>query len=140
MEATYAKRHNVSINHSMTSSMKFTKEIKEAVLDADSKALGTNGPHGLNVVPVSSIRVENGQIWLVNYFMKKTLENILEDPQVALTCWKGMKGFQIKGKVEYQESGDIFAEVKDWVAETLPDRVVKGVLVIDPEETYSITP
>lgn len=110
------------------------------ILDADSKALATNGPHGLNVVPVSSVRVENGQIWLVNYFMEKTAENIVADPQVALTCWTGMAGYQVKGRVDYQEDGEIFNDVKAWVADTLPDRVVKGVLVIEPEEVYNIAP
>lgn len=120
--------------------MKFTTEVKQFLLQAESKALATNGPDGINVVPVSSVRVENDQIWLVNYFMEKTHENILTDSAVALTFWSGMAGYQVKGRVDYQESGDIFNDVKEWVAETLPDRVVKGVLVIDPEEVYDIAP
>jgi len=119
--------------------MEFTTEVQDMLLQAENKALATNGPHGLNVVPVSSVRVEDGNIWLVNYFMNKTHENILADSEVALTFWSGLTGYQVKGQVNYHEAGEFFDTVTEWIADTTPDRVVKGVLVIEPEEIHEIS-
>ncbi len=120
--------------------MEFSQKIADSLLAADSKALATNGSHGLNVVPVSSIRIVDGKIWLINYFFKKTLENILAQPDVALVGWKGFEGYQVHGTVEYVTDGELFEDAKEWVAERLPDRVVKGLLIITPKEVYDISP
>lgn len=58
--------------------------VKEFLLTANGKALATNGPNGLNVIPVSTIFTEGNNIVLVDYFMKKTLQNILENKNVSL--------------------------------------------------------
>lgn len=117
------------------------KHVEEFILSADSKALSTISSDGLlNVVPVSSVRVFDGKIVLVNYFMQKTLENIISNNQVAFVAWSKMIGYQIKGSVEYQNSGEIFEDVVSWIKETIPGRVVKGVLIINPNEVHDIAP
>ena len=80
--------------------MQLPQHIAEAILSAENKALATEGAHGINVVPVSTLRIVDGKIWLMNYFLGKTLENILMRPHVALACWKGLEGYQIKGAVQ----------------------------------------
>lgn len=120
--------------------MEFSQQVIDTVLEAESKALATTGSAGLNVVPVSTIYVVDGAVWLINYFFKKTLQNILETPTVSLVCWKGFVGYQIKGNVLYVTEGPSFEKAKTMVAETLPDRIVKGVLIITPEEVYDIAP
>lgn len=120
--------------------MELSQPVIDALLAADSKALATNGPHGLNVVPVSSIRIVDGKLWLINYFFNKTLDNIRANPRVALVGWKGFTGFQVRADVEYLEEGPLYEEAKKWVAETLPDRTVKGLLVLTPAEVYDIAP
>lgn len=120
--------------------MELSQTMIDVLLSADSKALATTGPRGLNVVPVSTIRVVNGNIWLINYFFKKTLENIQAEPLVALVGWRGFDGFQIKGNVRYTTEGHEFEEAKAWVAQTLPDRTVKGLLILTPECVYDISP
>lgn len=114
--------------------------MTDTLLSADSKALATTGPHGLNVVPVSTIRIVDGKIWLINYFFKKTLENILTDPSVSLVGWKGFDGFQVRASVVYVDKGAQFEEARKWVAQSLPDRVVKGLLILTPEFAYDISP
>ena len=120
--------------------MELSLQIIDAILHADSKALATTGKHGINVVPVSTVRIVDNKILLMNYFFKKTLDNILEQPKVALVCWKGFDGYQIKGTVKYMENGEEFEEAKVWVRENLPDRILKGLLVLKPEGIYSIAP
>lgn len=113
---------------------------REMVLNADSKALASYGTHGLNVVPVSTIRVLDDTIQLMNYFMGKTLENIHSEPKVSLTCWSGLTGCQIKGSVVYHESGDVFDEADAWITENVANRTLKGVLIITPLEVHTVTP
>lgn len=116
------------------------KNIEDFIVSADSKALATYGEGGLNVVPVSSLQVRNGNIWLINYFMEKTLANILSNDTVALVCWRKMMGYQIKGQVSYVTSGPEFDEAVSWIKSLLPDRVVKGLLVLTPKEIHDVSP
>lgn len=120
--------------------MKLSLEQIEQLLQSDSKALATSGKHGLNVVPVSTIRVVDGKILLMNYFLHKTLENILENPQIALSCWKGLKGCQVKGIVEYMDTGEVFEEARQWVQDNVSNRTLKGLMVITPESIYDVSP
>lgn len=120
--------------------MELTNEIIDLLLNADSKALATTGPNGLNVVPVSTIRIVDGKIWLMNYFFRKTIENIVADTRVSLVGWKGFDGYQVKGNILYVTEGPQFDDAKAWVAQNLRDRVVTGLLILTPESIYSISP
>lgn len=116
------------------------KHIEEFILSAEAKALATYANGKLNVVPVSSIKIMSGKIWLINYFMDKTLTNILKDGRVALVCWRKMMGYQIKGKVFYVTEGEDFDEAVKWIKSILPERVVKGLIVLTPEEIHDVSP
>ena len=120
--------------------MEFTQSVIDSLENADSKALATMGPQGLNVVPVSSIQIVGGKIWLFNYFLRKTLENILVEPNVSLVGWSGLAGFQVRAHAEYLTEGPEFEEAKKWVAERLPDRLLKGLLILTPDSIYDISP
>jgi len=112
-------------------------KITDFIMNAEAKALATFSPeYGLNVVPVSTITVKDEKIILMNYFMGKTLHNIKDNPTVSLACWKGLEGIQIKANVEYQNGGTLFEEMKQWIAETLPSRVLKGILILTPTEIF----
>ena len=121
--------------------MKIPENIKEVLLNADGKALGTSSYGKINVVPISTIKIVDDIIWLINYFMDKTLENILVNPEVSLTCWKKLVGYQIKAKVKYisDPNDNDLIQAKNFVAEILPDRIVKGLLILEPEEIFDIS-
>lgn len=121
-------------------SMELTQHVINSLLGAESKALATTGPEGLNVVPVSSIRIEGSDIWLFNYFMKKTLGNIRAEPTVALVGWSGLSGFQVRAHAEHITDGPRFEDAKRWVAERLPDRTLRSLLILTPETIYDISP
>ena len=114
-------------------------DIEKFIISADSKALATYG-QDINVVPVSSVKIVEGKIWLINYFMDKTLNNILINESVALVCWKKMMGYQIKGTVEYKTDGEDYTNAVAWIKELLPDRVVKGLLILTPKAIFDISP
>ncbi len=118
--------------------MNIPTSIIETILNSEAKALATLGDT-INVVPVSTIKVLDNQIILVNYFMGKTLENIQKNPKVAFTCWKGLAGCQIKATAKHVTEGPLLEDIKIWVKEILPDRIVRGLIVLEPEEVYDIS-
>jgi len=72
--------------------------------------------------------------------MGKKLSKIMENNKVAIVCWKKMEGYQIKGEAHYITSGADFDEAVRWIAEILPDRVVRGLIILTPSEIYDISP
>lgn len=115
-------------------------EWVEALLKAEGKALATySEEEGVSVVPVSSVRVIDGKVVMVNYFFGQTVRNIEENPDVALTFWSGLKGYRIKAMALHQIDGEVFNEVVRWIKETIPGRVVKGVLILTPVAVFDIS-
>ena len=115
--------------------------LTSCIENAEAKALATYGPADVNVVPVSMIKVQpDGSIWLFDFFMNKTVENIQANNAVALTCWSGMTGVQVKATTRYLTNGTEFTEAVAWVATQNPDRVVKGLLELTPTEVHDISP
>ncbi len=120
--------------------MKISEFCRDILQTADGKALGTYTPEtGVNVVPVSSLRLDGDTIVLVNYFFNKTLSNIEANPEVSLSAWKGLKGCQIKATAVYETEGERFDSVVQWIAETIPSRVVKGIIVLTPTKCYDVS-
>lgn len=120
--------------------MELPSKVVQTILQADSKALATSGKHGINVVPVSTVRVVGNKILLMNYFLHKTLENLLEEPWAAFACWKGLEGYQIKGTIEYIADGEQFEEAKRWIVENVANRTLLGLLIMTPQEVHNISP
>jgi uncharacterized protein len=121
--------------------MKISQYCRDILQTADAKALATySRGGGVNVVPVSSLRLDGDDtIILVNYFLNKTLANIQENSEVSLAAWKGLTGCQIKATAVYETAGDRFDSVVSWIAETIPGRIVQGVLVLTPTRCYDVS-
>jgi hypothetical protein len=115
------------------------ERIANILLSADGKALATHGKHGTNVVPVSSVTIVDGEVWLINYFMGKTVDHIEEGSTVALAFWKGFEGYQIRAEVAHHTEGPSFEKAKEWIAGILPDRTVRGLLILSPVDLYDVS-
>jgi predicted pyridoxine 5'-phosphate oxidase superfamily flavin-nucleotide-binding protein len=120
--------------------MKLKESVVDAIMNADAKALATCNIDEVNVVPVSTVRVVDDTIWLMNYFMGKTLENVYRNPRAALACWKGLQGIKVQGNVTVHADGALFVEAVAFVAAVAPTRVLKSVLVLTPTAIYDVTP
>lgn len=117
------------------------EKIHEIIRNAEAKALATTGPAGLNVVPLSMVKVnDDSTIWLFNFFMDKTVKNLAAEPFAALTCWSALRGVQIKGDAAYATSGTDFDAAAKWVTSQNPKRVIKGLIALVPTEIYDISP
>lgn len=119
--------------------MKINNQFKEAIEIATGKALATIGPDGVNVVPVSVVKVNEDSIFLYDFFMQKTAENIKDNSEVSLAVWNGLSGIQIKGHMRYQSGGEIFIKEEKEMQKQFPDRKLRGLLILEPTEIYDVT-
>tara|TARA_Y100000590_G_scaffold260534_1_gene292586 strand:+ start:103 stop:480 length:378 start_codon:yes stop_codon:yes gene_type:complete len=116
------------------------EDITDFITTAPNKALATKGPHGLNVIPVSTLKIhQEAQIMLVNYFMNKTIDNLKQDEDCSLVCWNGGEGYQIKGLVDYKTSGKTFDQISHETKMTFPNRTVQGILLFSPKEIFTVS-
>lgn len=113
--------------------------IIDQIVNAESRALATNGPHGVNVVAVSVVDVIDQQIHLYNFFMGKTAENFTVDPQVALVCWKGLEGIQVKADATYITTGEAFTTATTIMKERFPKRTLSGIIVLKPTAIFDVS-
>lgn len=120
--------------------MNLSAKVQAAVSEAAARALATNGPHGVNVVPISMARATENEIWIFDFFMGKTMQNIEADPEVAISFWNGLRGVQIKGEVTVHADGPVFEEGAAWVKDNGgADRVTRHVLVIKPKHIFDVS-
>ncbi len=118
----------------------FSQSIKDALAKATAKALATYGSDGINVVPVSMIKVNDDTVWLFDFFMGKTMKNLTANPSVALTAWTDMKGVQLKCESIYKTNGSDFDAAVAWAHTQNPNRVVKGLIILTPTAVFDISP
>jgi predicted pyridoxine 5'-phosphate oxidase superfamily flavin-nucleotide-binding protein len=124
------------------------QRMKEIFTKQGIFVLGTADSNGVpNVVPVGAIRILNDETILISdqYFLK-TLNNLRENPKVAISFWEMDKGegYQIKGDAAIQTEGRIFEETVEWVRkygeEIGHPLQSKGAIVIKITAIYSVTP
>lgn len=116
-----------------------TANLIEVLKNASAKALATTGPHGINVVPISVIEVSEQEILLFDFFMNKTAENLQVSKTAALTAWSGLTGIQVKAKAAYEKEGERFLSSVVVMKERFPDRVLRGVIVLQPTHIYNVS-
>ena len=120
--------------------MKISQVVADTIVKASAKALATIGNEDVNVIPVSMVKVNDDSIWLFDFFMEKTVENIQSNNNVSLTCWTDMTGVQLKATAEYVTEGPSFDESVAWAHKENPERVVKGLLVLSPTQICDVSP
>ncbi len=98
-----------------------------------------------NSVPVGSKKnVDSETILISNQFLNKTLANLKANPKVAVTFWEGVEGYQLKGTVTIETTGQRYEETARWI-EDLGNKIgfplkSKGALIVNIEEIYAISP
>lgn len=104
-------------------------------------AFGTCDRDGIpNVSVIGSKKiVKNNKIWIIDTFFDKTKENILTNESVSISFWKGIIGYQIKGKAQYLDSGETFESAKNWILEFKPKKIVKGLVIVNITDIFSIS-
>ncbi len=125
---------------------KMTQRIKEMFEKAEAVILATATPNGVpNAVPVGAKKIIDDETILISdQYLNKTLENMKNNSQVAITLWKGFEGYQLKGTVTIETSGERFEETAKWIDEmakafNLPLKS-KGAVIIKISEIYGVAP
>ncbi|MCA9357960.1 pyridoxamine 5'-phosphate oxidase family protein [Candidatus Kaiserbacteria bacterium] len=117
-----------------------TEDIEKKIVESTSFALATNGPEGVNVVPLSVVEVHGEEIWFFDFFMGKTAVNLQQNSMVAFTCWQGFVGLQIKGRAVYETDGEVFKAQGVVMKERFPDRTLRAVIRLTPDMVYDVAP
>lgn len=97
--------------------VKVTEEIKESLKATKVAYLATVAKDGTpNVVPIGAFKFLDDETLLISdQYFNKTLKNLRENPQIALSWWGEKGGFQIKADITIHTDGKIFREDVEWV-------------------------
>jgi uncharacterized protein len=122
--------------------VKITEEIRESLAGTKTVFLATASKVSMpNAVPIGAFKLLDDETMLISdQFFNKTLQNMKENPKVAITWWGEKGGFQIKGSVTLHTSDDIFRQDVAWMKELRPNLTPKGAVVLKISDVYSIKP
>ncbi|MFH0915167.1 MAG: pyridoxamine 5'-phosphate oxidase family protein [bacterium] len=99
--------------------------------------LATVGKDGVpNAIYTTCVGIlDEETIVVANNYFNKTMKNISAGSRAALLfITPEKKSYQIKGRVEYHESGPIFVHMKSW---NPPEHPGHGAAALKVEEVYS---
>lgn len=125
---------------------KMTERMKELFIKVPAVVLATATPDGIpNAVPVGAKKIIDDETILISdQFFNKTLANLEANPQVTVTFWEGHEGYQLKGSVIIETSGQRYEETARWI-EKLSHKVgfplkSKGAVILKIAEIYGVAP
>ena len=122
------------------------ERMKEIFAKQRIFVLGTADLNGVpNVVPVGSVKILDDETILVSdQYFHKTLDNLRENPKVALSFWEMSEGYQIKGRAKIHTEGKIYDETAEWIRKRSEEigrpLKSKGAIVIKITAIYSVSP
>lgn len=96
-----------------------------------------------NVVPVGMIFMgDDGNIWLVDNYLNKTLANLKENPKAAFYIWTRdyTESYQIKGSATIENSGDDYLKAVSIAHSKKETYPAKNLIKLKVEEIYYVTP
>jgi hypothetical protein len=121
-----------------------TAEIKETFSKVKVFPVATASRSGIPNVSLIAfvILVRDDTIWLADNFMKKTIENLKENPRAALSVWdpESKKCFQIKGNIEIRTSGEDYEKMTNMVHDKKPELPAKSLVILTITEVFSCVP
>ena len=123
---------------------KLSTVLKEAIVKAELYPLATASSSGLpNVVPIKLVFIENdNELWLVDNFMTKTLQNLQQNPAAALNILIPDEkiSYQIKGHTCIETEGENYNRMKKIVLKANPDHPAKSLVIMHITEIFDCWP
>ncbi|RPI39529.1 MAG: flavin-nucleotide-binding protein [Methanoregulaceae archaeon] len=122
--------------------VKLTDEIKESLAATKLAFFATSANDRTpNVVPIAAFKVlDDTSLLISDQFFNKTLANMKENPQAAISWWGEKAGFQIKGTVTIHTDGEIWRQDVAWMKELRPSLKPKGAVVMTITDVYTVKP
>ena len=125
---------------------KLTQDMKDIMEKSRGYAVATCTRDGIpNVVPIHFLKIlADDEIMLADIFMKKSFENIQQNPIVAISAWdwdvKPRKGYQFKGTTRIETSGKIFDMAVEMVHAEKPDIMPKSAIIVKITDIFVTSP
>ncbi|MDO8842554.1 MAG: pyridoxamine 5'-phosphate oxidase family protein [Methanocalculus sp.] len=120
------------------------QKLKDSIAEVGILPLATASKEGIpNVAPMGSIWVmDEKTIWIGDNFMKKTIQNVLENPHAALYVWSRTIGgcVQLKCDVKVEKSGENVEKMRTILHEKKPNLPGKSLLILTVTEIYECAP
>jgi len=123
---------------------KITDEMKDIAAKTRGFALATVTKHGApHVIPVGFGKIlSDDELLLVDVFVKKTLENMIANPKVAVSFWDygGLRGYEFKGNARIETSGKVLEESAEMVKSLFPQLDAKDAVIVKVDSIYVRSP
>lgn len=125
---------------------KLTQDMKDVMGKTRGYSIATCTKEGTpNVVPIHFVKIlSDDEIMLADIFMKKTFENIQQNPVMAISAWdwdvKPRKGYQFKGEPRIETSGKIYDMAVEMVKAEKPDLTPKSAVVLKITDIFVTSP
>ena len=123
-----------------------TERMKELFKKVPAIVLSTATEDGTpNAVPVGSKKIIDSEtILLSDQFFNKTLANMKASPKVSVMYWEGQEGYQLKGTVTIETTGQRYEDTAQWI-EDLGNKIgfplkSKGAIILKIAEIYGVSP
>lgn len=122
--------------------VKLTAEVKDALAGTKLVYFATASKKGIpNVVPIGAFKLLDDETMLISdQFFNKTLANLKENPNVAVSFWGEKGGFQIKGTVTIHTNDEVFTKDAAWVKEIKATLVAKSAIVLKITGVFQLRP
>lgn len=97
-----------------------------------------------NAAPKFLLKVEDGCIYLIDYSLSKTWENLKKNPQVSLSFMDTdtLRGYQINGPVEIIEQGKTYDvllhQLREREVSLSAKRIIEGLRREKGHQTYEV--
>lgn len=124
--------------------VKIDDKMKEVLSKTRIISFATSSKDGTpNVVPIGmfTLQPDDETIWVVDNFMKKTLENIKENPKAAFFIWNPeySDSYQIKGSIKIENSGEDYEKAVGIAHKRMENAPAKNLLKMTVTDIYSVT-
>ena len=119
---------------------KVTDAIKESLQATKIAYLATATKDGIpNVVPIAAVKFLDDETLLISdQYFGKTLNNLKENPKIALVWWGEKGGFQIKADITIHTDDEIFRQNVQWVKSIKETLNPKSAIVAKITAVYAV--
>jgi len=120
--------------------VKLTDEMKESLTGTKLAFLATAAKDSTpNVVPIGAFKLlDDGTLLISDQFFKKTLQNLKENPKIALSWWGEKGGFQLKGTITLHTGDEVFRQDVAWMKELRPNLTPKSAVVVKITDVFQV--
>ena len=119
--------------------MKIPRKIRDVFESEKYHQLATSTRSGIPNLCTFGAKylIDDEIIIIVDNYFRKTLKNILSNPEVSILIRRDKECYQIKGKAEYKTKGKLYEEAKFWMKSRGDHYPAKGIVIIRPEAFYN---